>query len=165
RPGGQEIDHLDTHSAGQIEFLPKSPRQRYRRLDGERFSMVYGANNQLEKFRATQVKTVTRATKKGDPDRKTSSQDLQALFDPKTGELQTLEQWTGFQFEEGERRARSDHARLETTTDRVVLKGAARMWDPTGSTDALQIELDQKTGDMTAEGKVTSTRLPDEKKP
>jgi lipopolysaccharide export system protein LptA len=165
RPGGQEIDHLDTHSAGQIEFLPKSPRQRYRRLDGERFSMVYGANNQLEKFRATQVKTVTRAMKKGDPDRKTSSQDLQALFDPKTGELQTLEQWTGFQFEEGERRARSDHARLETTTDRVVLKGAARMWDPTGSTDALQIELDQKTGDMTAEGKVTSTRLPDEKKP
>ncbi len=165
RPGGQEIDHLDTHSPGQIEFLPKSPRQRYRRLDGERFSMVYGANNQLEKFRATQVKTITRAAKKGDPDRKTSSQDLQALFDPKTGELQSLEQWTGFQYEEGERRARSDHARLESASERIFLKGGARIWDPTGSTDALQIELDQKTGDMIAEGKVTSTRLPDEKKP
>jgi lipopolysaccharide export system protein LptA len=165
RPGGQEIDHLDTHSPGQIEFLPKSPRQRYRRLDGDRFTMVYGANNQLEKFRASQVKTLTRAIKKGDPDRKTSSQDLQALFDPKTGELQTLEQWTAFQYEEGPRRARSDHARLESATDRIVLKGAARIWDPTGSTDALQIELDQKTGDMIAEGKVTSTRLPDEKKP
>jgi lipopolysaccharide export system protein LptA len=165
RPGGQEIERVETHSPGQIEFLPKSPRQRYRRLDGERFSMAYGANNQLERFRATQVKTLTRAAKKGDPDRKTSSQDLQALFDPKTGELQTLEQWTGFQFEEGERRARSDHARLESATERIFLKGAARMWDPTGSTDALQIELDQKSGDMIAEGKVTSTRLPDEKKP
>jgi lipopolysaccharide export system protein LptA len=165
RPNGEEIDHLDTHSPGQIEFLPKSPRQRYRRLDGERFSMVYGANNQLEKFRATQVKTLTRALKKGGADRKTSSQDLLAQFDPQTGEVRTLEQWTGFQFEEGDRRARSDHARLESASERIYLQGAARLWDPTGSTDALRIEIDQRTGDMTAEGKVTSTRLPDEKKP
>ena len=165
RPGGEEIDHLETHSPGQIEFLPKSPRQRYRRLDGERFSMVYGANNQLEKFRATQVKTLTRALKKGGADRKTSSQDLLAQFDPQTGEVQTLEQWTGFQFEEGDRRARSDHARLEGSSERIYLQGAARLWDPTGSTDAQRIEIDQRTGDMTAEGKVTSTRLPDEKKP
>lgn len=165
RPNGEEIDHLDTHSPGQIEFLPRSPRQRYRRLDGERFSMVYGANNQLEKFRATQVKTLTRALKKGGADRKTSSQDLLAQFDPQTGDVQTLEQWTGFQFEEGDRRGRSDHARLESASERIFLQGAARLWDATGSTDALRIEIDQRTGDMTAEGRVTSTRLPDQKKP
>ncbi|MCX6604166.1 MAG: hypothetical protein NTV52_11285 [Acidobacteria bacterium] len=122
-------------------------------------------NNQLEKFRSTKVETLTRPLKKGDPDMKTSSAELQALFDPKTGNLQTLEQTTNFNYQEGPRHARSNNARLDSATEHLFLKGAARIWDPTGSTDALQIELDQKTGDMLAEGQVTSTRLPDEKKP
>lgn len=165
RPDGHEIESLVTQTPGQIEFLPKSPRQRYRRLNGERFWITYGANNQLEKFRATSVQTLTKALKKGDPDRRTTSQDLVALFDPKTGDMQTLEQSTNFHYDEGPRHARSHNARLDSATDRIYLKGNARLWDPTGSTDAMQIELDQKTGDMIAEGQVTSTRLPDEKKP
>ena len=165
RPGGREIDSLVTQAPGQLEFLPKSPKQRYRRLNGDRFWMTYAPNNQLEKFRSTNVETLTRPLKKGDPDMKTSSAELQALFDPKTGNLQTLEQATNFKYEEGPRHARSNHARLDNATERLFLKGAARIWDPTGSTDALQIELDQKTGDMLAEGQVTSTRLPDEKQP
>jgi lipopolysaccharide export system protein LptA len=96
---------------------------------------------------------------------KTSSAELQALFDPKTGNLQSLEQTTNFNYQEGPRHARSHHARLDSATEHIVLKGAARIWDPTGSTDALQIDLDQKSGDMLAEGQVTSTHLPDEKKP
>ena len=39
------------------------------------------------------------------------------------------------------------------------------MWDSTGSTVADKIHLDQKTGNFEAEGHVTSSRMPDQKKP
>ena len=43
------------------------------------------------------------------------------------------------------------------------MTGSARVWDPTGSTAANTIMMTQKTGDVQADGDVTSTRLPDKK--
>ena len=47
-----------------------------------------------------------------------------------------------------------------------MLETGARVWDPSGSTSADQIRLDQESGDFTAERNVASSRLPgpDEKK-
>lgn len=163
RTGGEEIDQVVTHAPGEIEFLPKKPEDRYRKMTGERFWITYGPANQIEKFRAAKVTTFTKGKPKL-PDAITSSQDLDAKFDPKTGDMTMLEQWTAFRYEEGDRRARAAHARLEQPSDQITLTGGARVWDLTGSTDADLIELDQKSGNMIATGKVSSTRLPDEKK-
>lgn len=162
RPGGEEIDTVVTQTPGEIEFLPKLPTDRYRKMNGERLWINYGPKNQIEKFRASKVTTFTKGKPKM-PDSTTSSQDMLATFDLKTGEMRQLEQWTNFEYEEGERRAKADHAKLEQATEHITLQGAARIWDPTGSTDAVTIELDQKTGDMVATDKVISTRLPDKK--
>ena len=162
RPGGEEIDTVVTQTPGEIEFLPKAPTERYRKMNGERLWINYGPKNQIETFRASKVTTFTKGKPKS-PDSKTSSEDLLATFDPKTGVLSRLEQWTNFEYEEGERRAKADHAKLEQATEQITLKGAARIWDPTGSTDAATIELDQKSGDMVATDRVVSTRLPDKK--
>jgi len=169
RTGGEEIETLVTHSPGEIEFLPKAPAERYRKMNGERFWINYGPKNQIDKFRASKVTTMTKGKpapkgKPANPDSKTSSEDLLATFDPKTGDLSQLEQWTNFQYEEGERRAKADHATLQQATEHITLQGTARIWDPTGSTDAATIELDQKTGDMVATDRVASTRLPEQKK-
>ena len=162
RPGGEEIDTVVTQTPGEIEFLPKAPTERYRKMNGERLWIHYGPKNQIETFRASKVTTFTKGKPKS-PDSKTSSEDLLATFDPKTGVLSRLEQWTNFEYEEGERRAKADHAKLEQATEQITLKGAARIWDPTGSTEAATIELDQKSGDMVATDRVVSTRLPDKK--
>lgn len=162
RPNGQEIDTVVTHTPGQIEFLPRLPAERYRKLNGERFWIKYGARNQIESFRAAKVTTFTRGLNK-QPDSKTSSQDLLATFDPKTGDLAQLEQWTNFEYEEGARRASAGHATLNQPAEKIFLKDAARIWDPSGSTAAAAIELDQKSGDMLATGNVVSTRLPENK--
>ena len=74
----------------EIEFLPKLPTERYRKMNGERFWINYGPKNQLEKFRAAKVTTFTKGKpaakgKPVNPDSKTSSEDLLATFDPKTG--------------------------------------------------------------------------------
>ncbi len=162
RAGGEEIDTVVTETPGEIEFLPKLPTERYRKMNGERLWINYGAKNQIEKFRAAKVTTFTKGKPKM-PDSKTSSEDLLATFDAKTGDLSQLEQWTNFQYEEGDRRAKADHAKLEQAREHITLQGAARIWDPSGSTDAATIELDQKTGDMVASERVVSTRLPDKK--
>src|SRR5208283_2669664 len=44
----------------------------------------------------------------------------------------------------------------------MTLDQAARVWDSTGSTTAGHILLDQKSGDVQAEGDVVSTRMPDQ---
>ena len=52
---------------------------------------------------------------------------------------------------------------MEQAENLVHLDGKANMWDPTGATTADRITMDQKTGDMVAEGNVTSTRQPEAK--
>jgi lipopolysaccharide export system protein LptA len=86
-----------------------------------------------------------------------------AAFHPETSELVRLEQKSGFRYQEGDRRATSDQAALDTPRDFITLEGSARAWDPSGSVSADRIGLDQKSGDYTAEGRVASMRQPDKK--
>jgi lipopolysaccharide export system protein LptA len=164
RAGGEEIETVVTQTPGEIEFLPKAASERYRKMNGERFWIRYGARNQIDTFRATKVTTFTKGKPKL-PDSTTASEELLATFDPKSGDLSQLEQWTNFTYQEGDRRAKADRARLEQASEQITLQGSARIWDPAGSTDASTIVLDQKSGDMVATENVISTRLPDKKKP
>jgi len=83
---------------------------------------------------------------------------------PNSSQLATLDQWNNFRYQEGDRRAKADRAALDQQKNKINLTGSARVWDATGSADADKILLDQATGDMTAEGNVRSTRLPDKNK-
>jgi lipopolysaccharide export system protein LptA len=136
-------------------------------MDGDRIWITYGRQNMIDTFRAVSVSTRTES----DPDRKpagppqlTWSKDMKAQFDPKTGQIATLEQWNDFRYQEGERHAKADKAMLEAAAGRIVLDGAARVWDPTGVTEGDRIFLNQRTGDFSAEGRVASTRQPEKKK-
>ncbi len=86
-----------------------------------------------------------------------------ATFDPKTSELTRLEQKTDFRYEEGVRRATADRATLEQAKDVITLEGSARTSDPTGTAAADRLILNQKSGDFVADGRVATTRLPDQK--
>lgn len=88
----------------------------------------------------------------------TTSQDLLARFDQKTGELAQLEQWNDFRYQQGDRRAKADKAVQVNATQRIDLTGKARVWDQAASTDADQIQLDQRSGDFDAIGNVRSSR-------
>jgi lipopolysaccharide export system protein LptA len=93
----------------------------------------------------------------------TQSKDILATFDPNTSEMVRLEQTTNFQYEEGDRRARGDKATLDQSKDLMTLDGSARILDPTGAVNADRIVMNQKSGDYTADGHVSSTRQPDRK--
>jgi lipopolysaccharide export system protein LptA len=166
RAGGQEIEKVETQSAGTVDFLPNRAGQPKRSVQAERMWFAYGPENRIQSFLAANVKT--RTEKPGQPPpppQITQSQALLAVFDPKTSELTRLEQTTDFRYEEGVRKATSNHAVLEEGKDVITLDGAARVWDPTGSAAADTIVLNQKSGDFTAEGHVATTRMPDGKSP
>jgi len=167
RPGGREIETVETKAPGQLDFLPNDAAQRQRRLNADHMIMKYGAANQLESFRALNVQTETqpnadeRAKKSGAS--KTHSKNMSAEFDPKTGQMQHMEQWDDFAYEQGDRKARADRAIMDADHNVMTLEKSARVTDATGATSADRIRMDQKTGDFAAEGHVSSSRQPDKK--
>ena len=164
RPGGKDIDTVETDGAGTVDFLPNRPGQPKRFMQGDRIWITYGPENRIQSFRA--INASTRTEKPGTPappPMLTQSKELLASFDPKTSELTRLEQKTDFRYEEGVRRATADHATLEQSKDLITLEGSARTSDPTGTAAADRLVLNQKTGDFVADGRVATTRLPDQK--
>ena len=167
KPNGEWIDKVATHTPGRMELEPNRPGQPRRHMDADRITMTYADENRIRDLRATQVQTRTEypgAAKKRDP-ALTWSKDLNASFHPQTGELAQLEQWDQFRYEEGSRKAKSDHATLNAPDEKITLRGVARVSDPTGATDADTIWINQKNSDFDAEGHVVSSRLPDPQKP
>ena len=170
RTGGREIQAVETRAPGEVEFVPNRAAQRHRRVKAERMWITYGPENQIRSFRAVNVQTRTDPppAQKGQPALPpvlTSSQDLAAEFEPKTGQVARLEQWNDFRYQEGERQGRAVHARLEEARHLITLEQAARLWDSTGSTSAYRIVLHQQSGEVSAEGDVLSSRLPERKGP
>lgn len=165
-PDGRELETMETATPGVLEFIPNRPGQKRRRVDGDRFLVNYGPQNRLDTFRASAVVTRTEnepVKGKPVPPALTWSKELSARFAEKTGDLERLDQWGDFRYEEGERRARSGRAALDNNSGRIILRENARVWDPQGSTSADRIEMQQNTSDFFAEGNVTSSRLPDAK--
>jgi lipopolysaccharide export system protein LptA len=167
RKDGREIDRVETHAPGRMEFLATRNGERYRRMDGDRIEVFYAAENRIRAFKAVGVTTLTEpergGRRKNAAPSKTWSQGLQVDFDPASGEMTKLRQWGDFRYEEGTRRAKARDAMLEQATNLITLDGGARSWDPTGSVLADHIVLDQNTGDFTAVGNVSSNRAPDKK--
>jgi len=167
KPGGKEIDRVETDGPGKFEFLPNQPDQPKRSMQGDHIWVVYGKENRIQSLRSINASTLTerppKAPKTTATLTRTQSKDILATFDPNTSELTRLEQTTNFQYEEGDRRARGDKATLDQSKDLMTLDGSARILDPTGSVNADRIVMNQKSGDFTADGHVSSTRQPDRK--
>jgi len=167
RPGGREIDGVETRAPGHLDFVPNQPEQHPRTLDAKSMVMTYGANNQIQSFHATDVQTQTEPNAeeraKKQPVAKTHSQYLSAEFDPKTGDMKRMEQRENFLYEAGDRRARAKKASLDSDRNLMILETGARLWDSTGTTSAERIRIDQKSGDFAAEGHVSSSRQADKK--
>ena len=169
RPGGQEIENLETLFPGSLEFVPNRPAQPHRLLNGDQLWVAYGPKNQIQSVRSVNVSTRTDKPKRPEvkeppPPALTWSKDMTGTFQPNSSQLAKLEQWGDFRYEEGDRKARSDKAILDQVKNRIYLTGGARVWDSTGSTTSSIIVLDQKSGDFTADGNVNSVRMPDKKK-
>jgi lipopolysaccharide export system protein LptA len=158
RPGGREIDAVETQAPGHLEFLPNHPGSRRRQMDGEKLYITYGQRNMVRNFRSVNVETRSDPAKPTGSPSQTWSKNLEADFDPKSGQMVQMRQWDDFRYVEGTRKAVAKKATLEQDNNRITLETAARVWDPTGSTAADVIHLDQESGNFIAEGHVSTSR-------
>jgi lipopolysaccharide transport protein LptA len=174
RPGGAEAERLLTHSEGTLTFLPATPEQRERKLVAERMIGTYGPENALERFEATRARTeskpsaaaVSKAKQQKQPEPPvlvTTSQLLEARFQPETGDMLWMKQSGNFEFTEGARRGKANEATLHQADKYNLLEGKAQLWDATGSLSADRIRTVEPSGDLFAEGNVVSTRKPEKK--
>ncbi len=166
RPGGREIETVETLAPGRLDFIPNQPVQKLRHLDAQRMVMKYGPANQIQSFRATGVQTESEPSAEERAKKpavsKTRSKEMSAEFDAK-GQMKHMEQWGDFAYEDGDRKARANRATMDGDSNVMTLETAARMWDATGATTADRIRIDQKSGDFSAVGHVSSSRQPDKK--
>jgi lipopolysaccharide export system protein LptA len=166
RDGGKEIETVSAHTPSTLEFLPNQPIQRHRTLESQDMLITYGAQNRLDKFVSKDARTRTepnaaeKARNRGVSN--TASALLNAQFDSKTGKLTSMEQVGNFTYVEGERKAKADRATFNLGEDLMQLDTGVSMSSATGGTTADHIQIDQNTGNFTAEGKVYSTSLPDQ---
>lgn len=170
RPGGREIASIETDGPGALEFVPNAPEKPHRWMNGAHIWITYGPNNTIQSFRTVAATTRTEkpkiaGAKQAPAPSLTWSKNLLATFVPNSSQLEKLDQSGDFRYEEGDRRATADRALLDQPNNIITLLGSARMADSTGSAEADKIVLCQTTGDFTAEGHVTSTRIPDKQKP
>jgi lipopolysaccharide export system protein LptA len=166
RPGGREVQSVETQGAGAIEFIPNRTQQAHRWMNGDHIWMAYGPNNTIQSFRSIGVTTRTekpkeKGAKAAPAPELTWSKNLLATFQPNSSQLASLDQTGNFRYEEGDRRAKADRASLDQSNNIINLTGAAQVRDRAGAAEADKIILNQMTGDFTAEGHVTSTHLPD----
>jgi lipopolysaccharide export system protein LptA len=155
RPGGEEIERVETDGPGTLEFLPTRPEHLRRSLTGDRIWIDYGPANRMERFRSVNATTRTELN----PPRLTHSAELVAYLDA-AGALSRLEQNTDFRYEEGDRRASARRAIFDPVKELLTLEGAASTSDATGRVTADRITLEQNSGDYTAEGNVFTARQP-----
>jgi lipopolysaccharide export system protein LptA len=160
---------VNTETAGTLEFIPNRPGQPHRWMNGDHLDIAYGPKNQIQSFRSVNVTTRTEKPKAADAKEApapelTWSKELTATFQPNSSQIGKLDQNGNFRYEAGDRHAKADRAALDQPNNLIDLTGGARVWDSTGSADADKIQLDQKSGDFSADGNVNSTRLPDKKK-
>jgi lipopolysaccharide export system protein LptA len=170
RPGGKELERVNTQTPGSLEFLPNQIARHRRLLKADRMLINYGVKNEIQSFHATGASTETypsedeRRKKKTDvANSYTSSKIIDATFDEK-GQLKDMKQTDSFRYSEGERKAQADLATLQNDTNVMDLEKNARISDATGSTSGDHIRMDQMTGDFDATGHVYTTRLPEENK-
>ena len=119
RPGGREIETVETHAPGTLEFLPNRPVQRHRTLDGERHldclrrrepHRIASARRTSDPHRTRRRRSAS-ATARGVLTRSKESAGASSIR--KTGRMARLEQWGDFRYEEGDRKARAAKATLD----------------------------------------------------
>jgi lipopolysaccharide export system protein LptA len=162
----ENMEFVETLARGRIDLLPVEDGDSHDRMEADRIKMFYAAGNRMEKLQATGNVEVERQPRRNarqgaKPVRqteplRTTSGGLIGEFDPASGEMRVLRQWANFRFEQGERSGRAEEARFDLTANRTELRNRAEVWDLNGRTSANQLNLDEESGDFSAQGNVSS---------
>ncbi len=86
-----------------------------------------------------------------------NARQLEAFFDPATGDLREAICEKAVTFEQGDVRATAEKGTFRNLESTLVLEEGPKLWDSKASLEAKVIEIDVVSGDVDGEGNVRST--------
>jgi len=160
---GQSLDQAETVGTGKLVIVPPDPRVGERVITAGQFLMGFDARNRLETLRGVSgTRIVFQAASNAPPGslaQESSSERLEASFDPATQTVRAVRQIGDFQFREGDRQASAEQASYQAVTETLTLTGHPRLWDLETRTRAERFVLDLRTDTAEGVGKVQSTHV------
>ena len=129
-------------------------------LKAAKFVAEFGADGRLARLLGHSGVQIARtaATGASGAVQTSTAQELTATFGP-GGDWATLDETGDVHFSEGDRQATAAHARVVQATDAIMLDGSPVIRDATSETSAGTAEINQKTGEIRASGRVVSTEF------
>lgn len=156
RPGGEQIERIETPGRGTLHQLARGADALARTLVAGSIRMAYGPAGNLERLAARRgAQLVQRPVGQASPELRSWSDSLDARFAPETSEIAELRQAGNFGFEENLRRGSADSARFDLDGGVLELEGTADVTTADGNLSARRIVLDRASGRVDAAGDVT----------
>lgn len=163
RTDGKSLSEMRTPGEGQLTLVPSDPNVGQREITAGRLSMAFDARSRLETLvglsHARVVFRPARNALPGTPAQDSSSDQLEATFDPATQALGQMEQVGNYQYQEGDRHSTAEHATYLASNQTMTLVGEPRVSDPTTRATAERLRFHLDSGTAEGLGKVASTHF------
>jgi len=157
--GGHHLTSAATIGPPQISILPATGKPGMEtRATADKFTAKFDSLGQLVSVHGEANARVVTTTqdKAGSNDRVSTSDSIDAFFQPGAGATALVQQGH-FAYTDGSQRAFADHARYTPADQIAVLTGSPRIVDAGMATTARTIRLNRATGDGFAQGDVKTT--------
>jgi lipopolysaccharide export system protein LptA len=155
RPDQQRIQSAETLGPSTIDLKDKRETTELR---APKFTAQFTNAGRLERLVGETGVDVRRTSEKAAPQVSTA-QALDASF-TRDGQWSVVEENGGVTFQQGDRRATAQHARIDRTSGEIMLTGAPAIEDALSRTTASTVAVAQKSGEFAAEGGVMTTYFP-----
>jgi lipopolysaccharide transport protein LptA len=172
RGGGRSLKNAQTVGPGKLVLVPQDPSpvrtpalqaQGAQTITAGQFVMAFDDRSRLKTLSGLSgtrsVLEPPAAAPPGVGQRETSSERLEATFDPPTGALVAALQSGNFQFSEGERKASAEQAEYSSPTQVLTLTGHPKVWDTVTRVNAERVLMHLDTDTAEGIGKVQSTHF------
>ena len=126
-------------------------------LHARKFVTEFDSDGRLAKLFGHSGTEIDRTIGSGAPQVSTAK-ELVAVFGA-NGEWETLDESGSVHFQQADRQATAERARIVSATDLVTLDGSPALFDSTSRTTTRSVSIDQKSGEIRATGGVASTYL------
>ncbi len=167
RPGGEDLERVRALEGGRLVMtLPESAREGYHKdLEGYTLVFEFDEEGKLDVLRGrggvTLILTpvVSDAPVKPDKEDKkvVTARQLEAFFDPVSGDLLEAICEKAVTFEQGDVRATAEKGTFQNLESKLLLEEGPKLWDSKASLEAKVIQIDVVSGDVEGEGNVRST--------
>ncbi len=161
RPGGDDLERVRALEGGRLVMrLPEGAREGYHKdLEGYTLVFEFDEEGRLDVLRGRGGVTLTLipVAPRTEAKKIVNARQLEAFFDPVSGDLKEAICEKAVTFEQGDVRATAEKGTFQNAASKLVLEEGPRLWDQKVSLEARVIEIDVVSGDVEGTGNVRST--------